>query len=74
MRKILPIIALILFSCSNAKHYQKIHGLSRSGTYTIKSIEAHTATFKEFPGRYEVPSDTLKIGDKIFISVIKKNN
>lgn len=68
---IVIITCLFLFSCSAPKHYQAINGLKMSGTYTVKSYKGSTATFQEFPGQYVVPSDTLKKGDKIFITIVR---
>lgn len=65
------IICLFFMSCNAPKHFQKIHGVRQSGTYTIKSFKNNTATFQEFPGQYFVPSDTLKKGDKIFITIVR---
>lgn len=65
---LLILCALFLFSCNAAKHYQKIHGLSYGGTYTVATNKNGVTTFKEFPGYYNGFSDTLKEGNKATIT------
>lgn len=68
------ILALLFSSCAsvNKAHYQKIHPLSKTGSYTIKSLKNNVAKFNEVAGEYIVLSDTLKKGDTIKINVIRK--
>ncbi len=65
MKKIItPLALLLLCSCAAPR--------LTTGRYTIKGINGHDVAFVEVPGWYNIQSDTLKIGDKITINVIKR--
>lgn len=56
------ISCLFLISCTQTakmKHHQRIHGISQSGTYHLKTLKSDTATFKRVAGEYIVHSDTI---------------
>lgn len=54
-------LCLFLFSCSSSKHYQKIHGLTKSGNVQadIKKKSGDTVTLKNIAGVYVLKNDTL---------------
>lgn len=69
--------SLLLLSCSQTarmNHYQKIHGLYQSGTYTIQDIRGDSIKLKGIARWYEAKSDTLKIGDPISIMILKQKD
>jgi len=45
--------------------------LHQSGTYTIASVSGDIVTFKGVGGSYQLPVDTLKIGDTVRMNVIR---
>jgi len=45
--------------------------LHQSGTYTIESVDRDVVTFKGISGSYQLPVDTLKIGDTVRMNVIR---
>lgn len=63
--KKLFIAAIILSSCSTQKKLQ-------NGYYTIKQINGVSVTFNEIEGTYYLPSDTIKVKDKITVGLIKR--
>ena len=66
MKKFAPLlISIMLFSCYSAKT------LHNTGAYTIKSRNGNVTEFFEVKGKYIIPSDTLKVNDKVIINVIK---
>lgn len=75
---IVMICCLFLFSCSPAarmNHYQKIHGMQQSDTFTIRTYKGITATFKELPRSQKfivpaAPGDTLYPNKKIYITLL----
>jgi hypothetical protein len=44
--------------------------LHQSGTYMIASVKGDIVTFRGVSGSYQLPVDTLKIGDTIRMNVI----
>lgn len=52
------ILAAILISCSTTL---------KTGKYIISDVRGFTVNFKNVDGDWRVPTDTLKIGDTIFI-------
>ena len=70
MKKITAIIALVILlaSCATTKPSHP----EATGIYTIATIDTgDVVTFKEVRGKYLILSDTIKVGDKIILNVIK---
>ena len=64
--KVSVIIAYLLCGCTMKM---------RSGFYTIKAINgATTIQLKEVQGDWHIPTDTLKVGDKIYLTRTKKDS
>lgn len=54
------IVILMMFSCTSSHlHY--------SGNYRIDSLEGDTVTFKGVRGRYSIPNEGLKNGQRIYL-------
>ena len=59
------ILAALLFSCSPM----------RSGYYTVKEVRGlNTIVLKEVKGDWHIPTDTLKVGDKVYLTRTKKDS
>jgi len=59
------VVLAVLFSCSPMK----------SGYYTIKEVRAlNTVVLKEVKGDWHIPSDTLKVGDKVYLKRSKTDS
>lgn len=69
---LLPVFIFMSCSITGPEHYQRIHGLTFSGTYTVKSVKNNAIKFKEFPGEYVLDSDTMKPGDRVTINVLRR--
>lgn len=62
---ILIVVLSLLFSCSSMK----------SGYYTVKEVRgSNTIVLKEVAGDWHIPTDTLKVGDKIYLQRTKKDS
>ena len=59
------ILAAISFSCSSTL---------RTGYYKIEAVRGHTVNFKGVSGDWRVPTDTLKVGDTIFIQRVRRES
>ena len=47
----------------------------RSGYYTIKEVRGkNTIVLREVQGDWYIPSDTLKVGDKVYLKRSKKDS
>lgn len=58
-------VLAVLFSCSPM----------RSGFYTIKEVRGlNTVVLREVQGDWHIPTDTLKVGDKIYLTRTKKDS
>lgn len=58
-------VLAVLFSCSPM----------RSGYYTVKEIRPlNTVVLREVQGDWHIPTDTLKVGDKIYLTRTKKDS
>ena len=63
--KVSVIIAYLLCGCSPM----------RSGYYTIKEVRGlNTVVLREVQGDWHIPTDTLKVGDKIYLTRTKKDS
>ena len=58
------LLLLFLFGCATR---QSLH---QTGTYTVKSVDGNVVSFHNVAGKYQLPVDTLKIGDTIRMNVI----
>lgn len=54
----LIFLLLIIASCSSTL---------RTGYYQVEAVRGYTVNFKGVPGDWRVPTDTLKVGDTIFL-------
>ena len=64
--KVSVIIAYLLCGCTMKM---------RSGFYTIKEVRGlNTVVLREVQGDWHIPSDTLKVGDKIYLNRTKKDS
>lgn len=59
------ITLLILCSCAAPKT------LHHTGTYTIATVQKTVVTFRGVAGRYDLGTDTLKVGDTVRMNVVK---
>ena len=57
-------VLLLISGCTVPK------SLHQTGTYTIASVQGDVVTFRGVSGSYQLPVDTLKIGDTIRMNVI----
>ena len=61
--KVSLIVGYILCGCSPM----------RSGFYTVKEVRgSNTVVLREVQGDWHIPSDTLKVGDKVYLTRTKK--
>ena len=64
--KVSVIIAYLLCGCTMKM---------RSGFYTIKEVRGlNTVVLREVQGDWHIPTDTLKVGDKIYLTRTKKDS
>jgi len=63
--KVSAILTYLLCGCSPM----------RSGYYTIKEVRGkNTIVLREVQGDWYIPSDTLKVGDKVYLKRSKKDS
>ena len=64
--KVSVIIAYLLCGCTVSM---------KSGYYTIKEVRGlNTVVLREVQGDWHIPTDTLKVGDKIYLTRTKKDS
>lgn len=63
------LLILLLLSCSRP--------LYKSGDYQVETIKKNGAqtvvTFNKIKGSYSLPSDTIKVGDKVKMIRVERN-
>lgn len=63
--KIIFILTVILCSCSPMV----------TGYYTVKEVRGlNTVVLREVQGDWHIPTDTLKVGDKVYLTRTKKDS
>ena len=62
----IAVVLAVLFSCVTPM---------RSGYYTVKEVRGlNTIVLKEVQGDWHIPSDTLKVGDKVYLKRNKNDS
>lgn len=63
MKKLL--ILLLICSCATPKT------LHQTGTYTVATVDRYVVTFRGVAGRYQLPVDTMHVGDTVRMNVVR---
>ena len=62
-KRLLALILMgIIMMC-----FSSCYSSLKTGKYTIESVRGYTVNFKGVNGDWHVPTDTLRIGDTIFL-------
>jgi hypothetical protein len=67
-------IALILIELLIVFGFSSCYSTLRTGKYIVQGVSGYTVNFKGVAGDWHVPTDTLKIGDTIFLKRVFKEN
>lgn len=60
-------LALILIGLLIVFGFSSCYSTLRTGYYRVEAVRGYTVNFKGVEGDWRVPTDTLKIGDTVFL-------